>query len=73
MTKKTVEATPLRIVPHNLSGKESGPKRDMVLMGAGATLADNKGDGIGAAREAIPSGAALEKLRRLREAAAVRV
>ena len=41
----------------------------MVLMNAGAGLADNMGDGIEAAREAIPSGAALEKLRLLREAA----
>lgn len=57
-----------------LSGKETGPKRDMVLMNAGAALAcaglaDNMGDGIEAAREAITSGAALEKLRLLREAA----
>lgn len=56
-----------------LSGKETGPKRDMILMNAGAALAcaglaDNMGDGIEIAREAITSGAALEKLRLLREA-----
>jgi anthranilate phosphoribosyltransferase len=56
-----------------LSGKESGPKRDMVLMNAGAALAcvglaDDMGDGIQLAREVIQSGAALEKLRLLQKA-----
>ena len=56
-----------------LSGKESGPKRDMVLMNAGAALAcaglaDDMGDGIQIAREVIQSGAALEKLRLLQKA-----
>lgn len=56
-----------------LSGSETGPKRDMVLMNAGAALAcaglaDNMGDGIEISREMISSGAALEKLRRLRKA-----
>lgn len=57
-----------------LSGRETGPKRDMILMNSGAALAcaglaDNMGDGIEIAREAITSGAALEKLRLLRKAA----
>ena len=57
-----------------LSGKETGPKRDMVLMNAGAALAccglaDNMGDGIEVAREMIVSGAANEKLQLLRKAA----
>ena len=56
-----------------LSGSETGPKRDMVLMNAGAALAcaglaDNMGDGIEISREMISSGAALEKLRQLRKA-----
>ena len=58
-----------------LSGKETGPKRDMVLMNAGAALAcaglaDNMGDGIAISREMINSGAALEQLQMLRKAAA---
>lgn len=53
-----------------LSGKETGPKRDMVLLNAGAAiacagLADNMGDGIEVAREAITSGGAMERLRAL--------
>lgn len=57
-----------------LSGKETGPKRDMVTMNAGAALAcaglaDNMGDGIEIALEMIASGAALEKLRLLQKAA----
>ena len=56
-----------------LSGRETGPKRDMVLMNSGAALAcaglaDNMGDGIEISREAISSGAALEKLRLLQKA-----
>lgn len=56
-----------------LAGRETGPKRDMVLMNAGAALAcaglaDNMGDGIEISREMISSGAALEKLRLLRKA-----
>lgn len=55
-----------------LSGKDTGPKRDMVLMNAGAAiacagLADNMGDGIELAREMIISGAANERLRLLRK------
>jgi anthranilate phosphoribosyltransferase len=57
-----------------LSGKETGPKRDMVLMNAGAALAcaglaDNMGDGIELAREMIVSGAANERLQLLRKTA----
>ena len=56
-----------------LDGRETGPKRDMVLMNAGAALAcaglsDDMGDGIELAREVIASGAAMEKLRLLRKA-----
>jgi anthranilate phosphoribosyltransferase len=59
-----------------LSGRETGPKRDMVLMNAGAALAcaglaDNMGDGIEIAREMISSGAALERLRLLQKASQV--
>ena len=57
-----------------LSGRETGPKTDMVLMNAGAALAcaglaDNMGDGIAISREMIQSGAALERLRLLQKAA----
>jgi anthranilate phosphoribosyltransferase len=55
-----------------LSGREIGPKRDMVLMNAGAALAcaglaDSMGDGIEISQEMIKSGAALEKLRLLQK------
>jgi len=57
-----------------LSGRDAGPKRDMVLMNAGAALAcaglaDDMGDGIEISREMITSGAAMERLRMLRKAA----
>jgi anthranilate phosphoribosyltransferase len=57
-----------------LSGRETGPKRDMVLLNAGtaiacAGLSDHISDGIETAREMIESGAALEKLRLLQKAA----
>ena len=57
-----------------LSGKETGPKRDMVTMNAGAAiacagLADNMGLGIEIALEMIAGGQALEKLRLLQKAA----
>lgn len=57
-----------------LSGRETGAKRDMVLMNAGAALAcaglaDDMGEGIETAREMIASGAAHERLRLLRKAA----
>jgi anthranilate phosphoribosyltransferase len=53
-----------------LSGEETGPKRDMVLLNAGAALAcaglaDHIGDGIEIARETIVDGSAREKLRLL--------
>jgi len=56
-----------------LSGKEQGPKRDMVLLNAGAALAcaglaDDMGEGIKLAAEVIDNGAAIEKLHLLREA-----
>ena len=59
-----------------LAGRETGPKRDMVLMNSGAALAcaglaDNMGDGIEVSREMISSGAALEKLRLLQKASRV--
>jgi len=57
-----------------LSGNETGPKRDIVLMNSGAALAcaglaDNMGDGIEMSRELISSGAALERLHRLQKVA----
>jgi anthranilate phosphoribosyltransferase len=57
-----------------LAGRETGPKRDMVLMNSGAALAcaglaDTMGDGIEISREVIASGAALERLRMLQKAA----
>ena len=56
-----------------LAGRETGPKRDMVLMNSGAALAcaglaDDMGDGIEISREMIASGAALQKLRLLQKA-----
>jgi len=56
-----------------LSGKDQGPRRDMVLMNSGAALAcaglvDDLGAGIAKSRELIESGAAMEKLHLLREA-----
>lgn len=57
-----------------LKGKETGPKRDMVLMNAGAAiaccgLADNMAQGIDLARAKITDGSAYERLRLLQEAA----
>jgi anthranilate phosphoribosyltransferase len=57
-----------------LAGKESGPKRDMVLLNAGAAIAcaglsDDMGDGIELARQVIDDGSALERLRALQTAA----
>ena len=56
-----------------LSGQDTSPKCDMVLLNAAAALAcaglaDHMGDAIGIAREAIASGAAIERLRLLQEA-----
>jgi anthranilate phosphoribosyltransferase len=55
-----------------LSGQETGPKRDIVLLNAAAALAcaglaDHIGDGIEIARETIRDGSALEKLRLLQK------
>lgn len=57
-----------------LSGKETGAKREMVLLNAGAGLAcaglaDDIADGVQKAGELIDSGAALERLRKLQAAA----
>ncbi len=57
-----------------LDGSETGPKRDMVLMNAGAAiaccgLADDMGAGIELARTLIEDGSAYERLRLLQEAA----
>jgi anthranilate phosphoribosyltransferase len=58
-----------------LDGSETGPKRDMVLLNAGAAiaccgLADDMGEGIEIARATITDGSALDRLHRLRKAAA---
>ncbi|MFT3991524.1 MAG: anthranilate phosphoribosyltransferase [Luteolibacter sp.] len=57
-----------------LSGRDTGPKRDMVILNSGTALAccglaDNIGHGIEISREMIASGAALDRLRRLQAAA----
>ncbi len=55
-----------------LSGKETGPKREIVLLNAGAGLAcaglaDTMGQGVQLAAELIDSGQALERLRRMQK------
>ena len=55
-----------------LTGREGGPKRDMVLLNAAAAiscagLADDIGAGLEKAREVIRDGSALERLRLLQE------
>ncbi|MDA7629565.1 anthranilate phosphoribosyltransferase [Akkermansiaceae bacterium] len=55
-----------------LSGKETGPKRDIVLLNASAAiacagLADDMGRGLKIAAEMIDTGAAIQRLRRLQE------
>lgn len=57
-----------------LNGSETGPKRDMVLLNAGAALAccglaDDVGGGIDLARRVIDDGSALDRLRALQAAA----
>lgn len=57
-----------------LTGQETGPKRDMVLLNAGAAiaccgLADDMGSGIELARSLIDDGSAYERLRLFQEAA----
>ena len=61
------------ILENILSGKESGPKLDIVLLNSAAAiacagLADHIGDAIDIARETIQSGAALERLNLLQKA-----
>jgi anthranilate phosphoribosyltransferase len=61
------------ILENILSGKESGPKLDIVLLNAAAAiacagLADHMGDALETARETIASGAAIERLRLLQDA-----
>ena len=60
------------ILENILSGKDTGPKLEIVLLNAAAALAcaglaDHIGDAIGIARETITSGAALERLRLLQK------
>lgn len=55
-----------------LSGKETGPKRDMVLMNSGAALAcaglaDDMSEGIEISREMILSGGAMASFRQLKK------
>ncbi|MGJ8633366.1 MAG: anthranilate phosphoribosyltransferase [Luteolibacter sp.] len=62
------------ILENILSGKDTGPKADMVLLNAAAAiacagLADHMGDALETARETITSGSALERLRLLQNAA----
>ena len=51
-----------------LTGKEQGPKRDIVLLNAGSALytigaaKDMEKEGIEMARQSIDSGSAIEKL-----------
>jgi anthranilate phosphoribosyltransferase len=57
-----------------LSGQDAGPKREMVVLNAGAALAcaglaDHMAEGIEISREMIESGAALERLRLLQKVA----
>ncbi len=57
-----------------LEGRETGPRRDMVLLNSGAALAccglaDDIGDGIDLARQVIDDGSALDRLRALQAAA----
>jgi anthranilate phosphoribosyltransferase len=66
-----VNATILEAI---LSGKDTGPKRDMVLLNAGAAiaccgLADDIGDGIEISRRLIDDGSALDRLRLLQDVA----
>lgn len=63
-----------RILVEILSGRDKGPKADMVLLNAAgaltcAGLADDLGDGIAQARELISDGAAMDHLERLQRAA----
>ncbi len=64
-----------QILEDILSGKEKGPKRQMVLLNAGAGLAcagliDDLSDGVKKAAELIDDGSALDRLRKLQQIAA---
>jgi len=61
-----------KILTDILSGIETGPKREMVLLNAGAGLAcaglvDTMGQGVRMAADLIDSGQAIERLHRLQE------
>jgi anthranilate phosphoribosyltransferase len=63
------------ILTNILSGKETGPKREIVLLNAGAGLAcaglaDTMEQGVKLAAELIDSGQALDRLHRLQEVSA---
>ncbi len=67
-------ATNAAILKAILKGEETGPKRDMVVLNAGAAiaccgLADDMGEGIELARSLIDDGSAYERLHLLQEAA----
>lgn len=64
-----------QILQDILSGKERGPKRQMVLLNAGAGLAcaglaDDLSDGVKKAAALIDNGAALDRLHKLQQVAA---
>lgn len=66
--------TNARILLSILDGSDTGPKRDMVLLNAGAAIAccglsDDLGDGIELARTLIDDGSSLERLRQLQQLA----
>lgn len=59
-----------QIILDLFKGKETGPKRDVLLLNAGAALAVESGDlaaGIEEARQSLDSGKALEKLEKFIE------
>jgi anthranilate phosphoribosyltransferase len=62
------------ILKNILSGEETGPKRDIVLLNAAgamacAGLADNIEDGLETARTVIKDGSALDRLKKLQDCA----
>lgn len=79
LRKSTIEAlqggdakTNAAILENILSGKDTGPKADIVLLNAAASiacagLADHIGDALEIARETISSGSAMERLRLLQD------
>ncbi len=63
-----------KILEDILSGKEQGPKREMVLLNAGAGLdcaglVDTLAEGVKLAAELIDNGSSLERLRKLQQIA----